>query len=268
MALANSFKKMTKEGVIKRTDTGMFISLDDIHIREGFNKREDGDRTREAAEELFNFMLNGGRVPPLEVTAREEGGVWVVEGHRRTAAYTRLKESGKPVDKVHIMPFVGNDVDRLARIMTSNSQLPLTPYEQAGVVKELAAFNLSTAEIAKLVNKSPAHVDKLLTLASANHDVQSGVKSGEVSLSVAASRVKEFGDGAGEVIEKDKARAKAEGKARVTGSVIKRQLSVGKLKRIAELVSVAGEYDSFHGLSDLQVAELNDLLSQFREFNG
>jgi hypothetical protein len=28
--MANSFKQMTKAGVIKRTDTGMFIALSDI----------------------------------------------------------------------------------------------------------------------------------------------------------------------------------------------------------------------------------------------
>ena len=35
--MANSFKQMTRDGTIKRTDTGMFISLDQIHVREGFN---------------------------------------------------------------------------------------------------------------------------------------------------------------------------------------------------------------------------------------
>lgn len=30
--MANSFKQMTRSGVIKRTDTGMFIDLADIHV--------------------------------------------------------------------------------------------------------------------------------------------------------------------------------------------------------------------------------------------
>jgi hypothetical protein len=53
--MANSFKQMTKAGVIKRTDTGMFIALSDIHVREGFNKREDDERTRQADDDLFNY---------------------------------------------------------------------------------------------------------------------------------------------------------------------------------------------------------------------
>lgn len=61
--MANSFKQMTRDGTIKRTDTGMFISLDQIHVREGFNKREDDERTRRADDDLFNYLMNGGSVP-------------------------------------------------------------------------------------------------------------------------------------------------------------------------------------------------------------
>lgn len=61
--MANSFKQMTRDGTIKRTDTGMFICLDQIHVREGFNKREDDERTRRADDDLFNYLMNGGSVP-------------------------------------------------------------------------------------------------------------------------------------------------------------------------------------------------------------
>jgi hypothetical protein len=49
--------------VIKRTDTGMFISLDNIFVKEGFNKRDDDERTRQADDDLFNYLMNGGTVP-------------------------------------------------------------------------------------------------------------------------------------------------------------------------------------------------------------
>jgi len=61
--MANSFKKMTTSGVIKRLHSGMFIRLDDIHIKEGFNKRKNDERTRQADDELFEFLAAGGRVP-------------------------------------------------------------------------------------------------------------------------------------------------------------------------------------------------------------
>ncbi|MEB5748683.1 chromosome partitioning protein ParB [Leclercia adecarboxylata] len=261
--MANSFKQMIKGGVIKRTDTGMFISLDDIHVREGFNKREDDERTRQADDDLFQYLMNGGTVPPLEVMARDDGGVWVVEGHRRHRAYGRCRDAGKPVDRIHIMPFVGSDVQRLARIMTSNNQLPLSAVEQAGVIQELATtFNLTTAEISKLVNKSLSTIEKLLTLSTANHDVQAEVKSGAVSVDVAVDRVKEHGEKAGEILQQDKAAAAAQGKKKVTRSVIAPEISVKKARRLVELVSQAGISDTgvitLDGLAFAEASEIID----------
>lgn len=238
--MSNSFKKMTTSGVIKRLHSGMFIRLEDIHVKDGFNKRENDERTQQADDELFEFLAAGGRVPALEVIPRDEGGVWIVEGHRRRRCYQRCRDAGKPVEFISIVPFEGNDVDRVARIMTSNNQLPLTPIEQAAVVKELAAFNLTKQEIAQKVNKSLPTIEKLFTLAMANNDVQQSVKSGAVSLDVAVDRVKEHGEKAGEVLEQDVATAAAAGKKKVTRSVIAPEISVKKARRLVELVSLAG----------------------------
>ena len=264
--MANSFKLMSRDGTIKRTDTGMFISLDDIHVREGFNKRHDDDeRTRLADDDLFKYLMNGGSVPPLEVIARDEGGVWVVEGHRRRRCYARCAEAGKPVDRIHIMPFNGNDVQRLARIMTSNNQLPLSDMEQAAVIQELHnAFNQTTSEIAKLVNKSVSTVEKLLTLSTANYDVQQEVKSGAVSVDVAVDRVKEYGEKAGDVLQKDKSAAAAQGKKKVTRSVIAPEISVKKARRVVELMALAcGEVGSF-SLEGLALAEVLSIIDEHK----
>ncbi|WP_354692692.1 chromosome partitioning protein ParB [Phytobacter sp. RSE-02] len=257
---ANSFKLMSRSGVIKRADTGMFISLNDIHVKEGFNKRDDDERTRLADDALFEYLMNGGTVPPLEVTARNEGGVWVVEGHRRRRCYERCKAAGKPVDHIHIVPFVGNDVERLARVMTSNNQLPLTPLEQAQVIKELATtFNLTTQEIAKLVHKSVPTVEKLLTLATANHDVQQIVKNGEVSVGIAVERVREHGENAGKVLVQDRAVAAAAGKKKITKKVIAPEISVKSARRLVELISLAGIDDN--GVVTLEGLALAEVLA-------
>ncbi|WP_241168833.1 ParB/RepB/Spo0J family partition protein, partial [Serratia marcescens] len=207
--MANSFKQMKNNGTLKRTDSGMFIKLADIHVQEGFNKRVDDERTQAADDDLFNHLSSGKPVPPLEVRPRDEGGVWIVEGHRRHRSYLRCRDAGKPVEWIAILPFTGSDVERIARIMNSNSQLALTPYEQSQVVKELAGFNLSPDEIASLVGKSRATVDKLLALTQANHDVQTLVKDGAVAVDAAVERVKEHGEQAGKVLAGDVEKAKA-----------------------------------------------------------
>ena len=260
--MANSFKQMIKAGVIKRSDSGMFISLDDIHVKPGFNKREDDERTRQADDALVEFLMGGGIVPPLEVIAKEDGGVWVVEGHRRRRCYERCRAAGKPVNRIHIVPFTGNDVERLARIMTSNNQLPLSPLEQSAVIKELAGFNLTTAEIAKLVNKSIPTVEKLLTLSTANHDVQQSVKAGEVSVDVAVDRVKQHGENAGKVLEKDKAAATAAGKKKVTRSVIAPEISIKKARRVVSIVSDSMESSGRLNLTQEEQAELMSIIEE------
>jgi len=234
--MANSFKKMIQGKIISRSDSGMFINLDDIHVQEGFNKRDDDERTQIANDLLFDFLMNGGTVPPLEVIARDEGGVWLVEGHRRRLCYERCRDAGKPVNRIQIIPFVGNNIDRLARIMTSNNQLPLSSVEQSRVVKEMAAFNLTLAEIAKMVNKSVPTIEKLLALSTANYDIQQSVQSGEVSVDVAVERVKEYGDNAGKILEQDKAVAAAAGKKKVTRSVIKPEITIKKARRLVSII--------------------------------
>ncbi|MCU6164918.1 ParB/RepB/Spo0J family partition protein [Enterobacter roggenkampii] len=262
--MANSFRQMTRGGVISRTDNGMFIHLDDIHVKPGFNKRLDDERTRQADDDLFQFLMNGGSVPPLEVISRDEGGVWIVEGHRRHRCYERCRKAGKPVNKIHIVQFVGDDKERLARILTSNNQLSLSELEQAAVVKELAsAFNQTVAEIAALVNKSEPTVRNLLTLAGANHDVKQKVQAGEVTAGAAIERVKEFGEKAGEVLEQDKAVAAATGKKKVTRSVIAPEISVKKARRLVELITLAGINES--GAITLSGELLNEVVEIINE---
>lgn len=265
--MANSFKKMIKEKIISRSDSGMFISLDNIHVKEGFNKREDDERTRHADDDLFAFLMAGGTVPAIEAVARDDGGVWVVEGHRRRRCYERCRAAGKPVERIAIVPFVGSDIDRLARIMTSNNQLSLSPIEQSAVVKELAAFNLNTSEIAKLVHKSIPTVEKLLALSSANHNVQQLVKDGEVSVEVAVDRFKEHGEKAAEILEQDKKAATAAGKKKVTRSVISPELNVRKARRAVAILADAltGE-DEWEFTPDTW-RELSEIINEHRKIN-
>ncbi|MGQ0421356.1 hypothetical protein ACT4US_22560, partial [Bacillus sp. HC-Mk] len=121
------------------------------------------------------------------------------------------------------------------------------------------AFNQTTSEIAKLVNKSVATVEKLLTLSTANYDVQQEVKSGAVSVDVAVDRVREFGEQAGEVLQHDKAVAAAQGKTKVTRSSIAPELSIKRARRFVALSAQASISDE--GVFTLQGTALAEALS-------
>lgn len=214
----NSFKRMIKSGAIKRADTGMQIRIADIHVKPGFNRRQDGERLEESIVDLVAYMMGGGEVPALEVYARDGGGVWLVEGHRRYLAFERAIAAGKPVEWIKITQFVGNDAERVARIATSNSQLPLTPLELASVYSELRSFNWSPAEIAQRMGKKRDHVERILALADSNTDIQQMVAKGEVAATVAVQHVKAHGEKAGDVLAGKLEKAKAEGKTKVSSS--------------------------------------------------
>lgn len=267
--MANSINKLIDDKIIKRGKIGMLIRLDDIHVQEGFNPRVEDERSRVADDELFDHLYQGKPIPPLEVRPRDEGGVFIIEGHRRHRAFMRCREAGKPVEWIPIIPFTGNNIERIARIMNSNSQLPLTPYEQSRVVKELAGFNLLPDEIALLVGKSRTTVDKLLAFSQANHDVQTLVKEGSVAVDAAIDRVKEHGEAAGEVLADDVAKAKAAGKKKVTKSFIAPQFSATRARRLCELLYDAANMTREEGdillLSPGTRVEINTILNEYRQ---
>lgn len=266
--MANSFRKMAhgKDAIIRRTDTGMFMELANIHVKPDFNRREDDERTRQADDELFAFLMAGGTVPALECVPRDDGGVWIVEGHRRHRCFLRCQEAGKPIKDVQIVPFTGNDVERIARIMTSNNQLQLSKVEQAAVVKDLAAFNLTTADIAKLVHKSIPTVEMLLTLSTADLSIQQKVKSGEVSAAVAVDRVKEHGESAAKVLQEDVEKAKAAGIKKVTNRVIKPEISAKRARELVEIIAKAGIDDD--GTIKLEGLDLMNAIGIIADHTG
>lgn len=217
-----TFKDMIRAGEVKRADA-IKIKLDDIHPEPGFNVREQSEALEAHIEDLKKYILDGGQLPALEVRPREEGGVWIVDGYCRHEGYTRARSAGAPIEWVSVVPFTGNDADRIARMATSQDNLKLTPLETAFVYKRLRGLGLDMPEIAKLVHKTPQHVGQILTLADANVDVQEAVKAGDISPTAAVAVVKKHGEQAGAQIQALKAKAKG---GKVTGSMATRRLSI------------------------------------------
>lgn len=238
-----TFKDMARTGEVKRADVGMKVKLEDIHPEPDFNVRARDERLEQHIEDIKQFILNGGQLPPIECRPREEGGVWVVDGHCRREAYERAVKEGAPIEWIGVMPFHGNDADRIARMATSNEGLKLTPLETAAVYKRLRGMGLEIPEIAKLVNRSPQHVGHVLTLADADTDVQQAVAAGDVKASVAIGLVKKHGEKAGAKIIELKDVAKSRGKKRVTASVAdkKVKLTTNEAKALDMFISANHE---------------------------
>lgn len=215
-----SFKQMIQAGEVKRADA-MKVELDNIHEEPGFNLRIEGEDLQASIEALADYIMAGGMYPALEVRPRAGGGVFVVDGHRRRRALLLARERGAPIEWVNVVAFVGNDADRVARIITSAEGRSLAPLEVALGYKRLAAFGLTPDQIAAKVGKTRQHVDQLLILANANTDVQHLVAAGGVSAAVAVKVARQHGEGAGQVLQQELDKAKAAGKAKVTEGTMK-----------------------------------------------
>ncbi|WP_238348310.1 ParB N-terminal domain-containing protein [Pseudomonas sp. RW10S2] len=163
--MAKSFKQMIKDGEVRRADA-MKVQLEDLHEEPGFNLRTEGEALESGIDSLAEFIAAGGQIPPLEVRPRAEGGVWLVDGHRRRRALLKLDAAGRlprtPNKEnpaileawVPVIAFEGSDADRVARIITSQENEKLSPLELAEGYKRLRSFGWSVEQIAKKVAKT------------------------------------------------------------------------------------------------------------------
>lgn len=223
---AKSFKQMIKDGELRRADA-MKARLEDLHEEPGFNLRSEGEDLEQSIAELAEYIYQGGQLPPLEVRPRAEGGLWVVDGHRRRRAYRKLDAEGRlprdPKDNeawIAITAFTGNDAERVLRVITSQEGRKLTPLELAEGYKRLAAFGWSPEQIAQKMGRTRQHVEQVLVLGNANTDVQQMVASGEVAASTATTLVRRHGEAAGKVLKAKLDQIKAAGGSKVTPKAI------------------------------------------------
>lgn len=292
MTAVPSFKQKINDKEIRRADA-MKIRYEDIHVEPGFNLRASLDllegealeAAKEDDESLFRHIMAGGQYPALEVRPRAEGGVWLVDGHRRHAAIGRADKAGAPLrDKtgelmVRIEAFDGNDADRTVRILSSNKNRQLHPLEKAFGYQRLARFCWDNSRIAEADRVSPQWVGKMLVLASANSDVHRLVFSGSVSASVAADAVKQRGERAGEFLLGELEKASAGGKKKVTAGSIKgktysRKTVSAYVERVGAFVSAfpeAQRHAIANSETDFQVTvsarALRELLSAHSELS-
>jgi ParB-like chromosome segregation protein Spo0J len=268
----NSFKQMIKDGTIKRADA-MKIPYDQIHVEPGFNLRMVDADYWEGIDALKQHLGRGGPVPALEVRPREEGGVWLVDGHRRHTAYGMLIADGQPLKEIAVVPFIGNDAERVARIMTSNEGAKLKPLEVAEGYRRLVAMGLTVDDIARRVVKTRQHVDQMLILATAPNAVHQMVKDGTVSATTAVEVTRKHGEKAAGVLKEAHAK---QGGRKVTAGAVKPWTPPAKvLMPVADAVeSLLASLDNTDrarvesGADDTFVSvSARELLDLFKSFN-
>lgn len=224
-----SFKQMRLSGELIRADAEK-MDYFNLHIEPGFNPDGRNEEEDESDEELYLFIVKHGpmALPQFEVRPRDEGGAWIVDGHRRHKQIGRAIQAGAIMpDKktgLHLIPvrqFNGNDLARLYRIKTSNKRKEISPLQFAELCRRARdGFGQSVKDIADGMQCSISAVDQALVLAGANHDVHQLVKAGEVSKTTAVKVVRSKGESAGVVLKEAQQAARLQGKRKITAKQI------------------------------------------------
>ncbi|MNV43189.1 hypothetical protein D3C71_1348960 [compost metagenome] len=119
-----------------------------------------------------------------------------------------------------VVGFQGNEIERRARIYTSNEGVKLRPLEAARGFRRFRGMGLDTGEIAALVHRSRPHIENYLVLADAEPDVQARVRHGAVSVEAAIDAIRRHGARAGEIPERQGRPGEGSRQNEVTASTI------------------------------------------------
>lgn len=207
----------------KRADSIKAL-LSKIKIVNGFNERDfQREDVRLHIASIVSSLIAGEPIPALVVwTNPETGDIELVDGECRYWAYTDF--AAEYPDKfdgyVSVVPYQGTPAQRKAMVAKSNSQLPLDPVQRGRVYLSLRdEYGMSRQEIAVEMNKSLAHVDQHLLLATADPLVTAAIDAGIISATEAVKLTRDHGADAPAELERRKEAAKEIGKDKVTAKV-------------------------------------------------
>ncbi|MDR3505889.1 MAG: hypothetical protein P4L52_06560 [Acidocella sp.] len=193
-----------------------------LEEEDGFNLRYYEDLKVIAHIEAFCASYMEGRyVPPMVVRALDDGRIVVIEGHCRRRGVRQAIERGAHIPLVSVIPFQGNDAERVELMLRSAQGLKLETLDVARGYLRLLSMGFAPADVAASQSKTVARVEQLLTLARADDDVQGLVRSGLVSPDAAIEAVQSHGERAAEELTRKLDTARQEGRQRVTKTTVR-----------------------------------------------
>jgi ParB family chromosome partitioning protein len=189
---------------------------------EGFNLRDYNDpEVIDHIEGFADSYSNGNYVPPLVVRTTDDGRIIPIEGHCRRRGAMLAIERGAELLFVDCVPFKGNDVERVEVMLRSAEGLKLKPLAIALGYLRLKRMGHENVEIAKRMRKTASHVEQMLLLANANHDVHRLVREGKVSAYAAIEAIRQHREQAGDFLSGKLDEAAERGKSAITRGAVK-----------------------------------------------
>jgi len=207
----------------KRADS-IRVQHNKIKIVNGFNERDfKREDVRLHIASIVSSLIAGEPIPALVVwTNPDNGDIELVDGECRYWAYSDFSSAfpERFDGYVAAIPYQGTPAQRKAMVAKSNSQLPLDPVQRGRVYLSLRdEHGMTRQEIALEMNKSLAHVDQMILLASGGEEVHQAVERKEISATEATKLIRDHGADAPAELERRKEAAKEIGKDKVTAKV-------------------------------------------------
>lgn len=199
VAPVTSWRKLAESSEDVQKYNAFKVKLDLITVEKDFNPRDmSKPTTLTKIANIKKAYLQGDEVPPLECQLMDDGRVQVVDGHcRLTAAHQARAEqraANQPeIEYLIVMPFRGNDLDRLVMAFTANEGEKLTPLECGELCKRLMRMHWDKKRIAEKFNFTLSWLDRILFLADMPEAVKLLVNHDKVAADVALKVVKTAG---------------------------------------------------------------------------
>lgn len=195
--LVSSWRELERSSpTIKKAEV-LKIPLEEIHVKEGFNPRDSSKpETRKKIVAIKESFKAGRYVPPIECSL-EDGVVYIVDGHGRfeaaNLANQELEAEGAEhrIDSMIVVPFRGNDAQRLVLTITANEGEKLIPVEAAEVVSRLLNMGWEKQKIMETFSWSMSWVDKLAFISGLPERIKQLLKQEKVSTDVVVSTFKD-----------------------------------------------------------------------------
>ncbi|MDE2457956.1 MAG: hypothetical protein KGL20_01820 [Rhodospirillales bacterium] len=212
-------KSFTAEAQAQDNRKLYLYQIDPLLVEEedGFNLRYYDDPKVIAHIEAFcDSFMEERYVPPMVVRALDDGRIVVIEGHCRRRGLRMAIARGARIPLVSVIPFRGNDAERVEVMLRSAQGLKLEALDVARGYLRLREMGFNPEDIAASQSKSVARVRQMLLLAQADPQVQALVRGNHVSADAAIEALIEHGDVAAEVLGRKLDEARQEGRARLT----------------------------------------------------
>lgn len=200
-------RDILKDTGSKRGRETLFVPIDKIRIRHGFNWRIKPDEVSLDEwlygpdyldiQALAAGILASNGAPPMEVDLTADGAFIITDGFRRYHAITRLLgegvreyPDGSAVNMVEVLvnAKTTTELDRMVSIFTTQENKKLRPLEVAhGLLRIKETYGFSHEKIGDLIGKSRQYVDQKIALATERAEIQQAVLDGKLTPTAATA---------------------------------------------------------------------------------